>query len=89
MDIMGKVKHYEPGRAVGLVIKQADLTEGDAIELDSEPWAIEYVAEVRGAFEDENQLAIMGSDDGKNYKLLIGLYIDGERVNLDKYYGNL
>jgi hypothetical protein len=87
MKIEAEVTHYEPGRAVGIVMSQGSITDNDDVQIGFDEWPIEYVAEVPGVFD--NHLAVVGSDDGKHFKLLMGLYVDGKQVDLTEFYGDM
>lgn len=65
-----------PGKAIGMRMKSLAKFIGDDVEVEFEPWPI------IGLLIDIEHTMVLGSDDGKEYKLLFGLYIDGKQVDL-------
>ena len=77
-----RVWHFEPGKAVAVRYSGKNEITEDDVKIGLEEWPIEFVAAVPGVFGDDNVLTAMASDNGNVFKLIIGSYVDGKKVDL-------
>ena len=85
--IENKVIEFTHGAAVGIVpAERAIGTEGGMV-WTMKPWPITHLSITKGLVEGIDDEVPLGSDDGKHFRILFGLIVDGKNVNFNDLYG--
>lgn len=83
-----QVKHiigFEPGVAVAAVMDENYHKKNEFRFID---WPVTHIAIMRDLFQgDESAEAVWGSEDGKNYRMIFGLTINGHKGDIRDLHG--